>query len=280
MTSQQNVFEGSEPEARAFIKSITRTPYVYILLRPCHTPFYVGKGTEGRAFEHVLEALRGHRTIERNPFKSNVIRKIVATGETIRYRIDSLHQDGQSAEDREKMLIRSIGRLHEGGPLTNLAAGGGDGAAPYSTKKRASNLWGASEHEETRRLNAFFQSIEQVKSVPIKALSRYANSIRRTTTMTKPRAIKPRSAGALVASAICHDIHLAEGAKIPRRFVYDGIEAIIENGACEDVTGLKIVRVTAPRDPSDEVLVLGPQAPLLIRRLIGDEKLRRMGAWW
>jgi hypothetical protein len=278
MNIHQPVFEGGESEARAFIKNVGRSPYVYILLRPCQTPFYVGKGTGGRAFEHVLEALRGHRTIEGNPFKCNVIRKIIEAGKTVRYRIDSLHKDGPSADEREKTLIQCIGRLHDGGPLTNLAAGGGQGAAPYSTEKRTSNLSGASKHEETRRLNAFFQSIERVKSVPIKAVSRYGTSVRRTTTMTKPQGFKPRSAGALVASAICHDIQLVEGANIPRQFIYDGIESIIENGACENITGLDIVRVTASCYPSDEVLVLGPQAPALIRQLIGDEKLRRLGA--
>ncbi len=232
-----------------------------------------------RAFDHVLEARRRHRTSEQNPYKCNVIRMIEAAGSQILYRIDSLHDEKPLARRREATLIQSIGRLHEDGPLTNLAGGhdNPDFVAPRSREKHASSLFGEAEHPETRALNSFFQSIQRVKSVPIKSFALFRNKVRPTTMKTKPAVFSPRNAGAIVASAICHGIPLMAGAEIPRRFVYNGIEAVIENGVCENITGRGVASIRAARDPAEEEIILGSKASALIVRLMGAAKLNALG---
>lgn len=274
-----NTYEGSESDVRQFLAQTTHTAYVYVLQRPDGTPFYVGKGKNQRIFEHVMEARLRHRTLEANPYKCNVIRKLEAMGGEVRYRIDSLHLDEVSALKREGELIRHIGRLHEGGPLTNLAGGTDNpgSPSPHSTEKHAKSLSGEADDPDTRTLNRFFQSIQAVKSVPIKPLKRFHSRLRHTTMQTKPDAFSCRNAGAIIASALCHGIALVPGAHIPRRFTYNGIEAVIENGVCENITGRGIARITVVKDPGDECIVLGPDAPQLIIKLIGLAKLNKMG---
>jgi hypothetical protein len=43
------------------MSSIPQSYYVYVLARPDGTPFYVGKGKNGRIFEHDKEARSGHK---------------------------------------------------------------------------------------------------------------------------------------------------------------------------------------------------------------------------
>lgn len=273
------LFEGPEADLRHFLQATTSPSYVYILARPDGTPFYVGEGKNARVFQHAQEARLAHRALEGNPYKCNVIRKIEAAGGAIVYRIDSLHPDKASAQRREGALIRMIGRLHEGGPLTNLAAGVDNPGtpAPHSTEKHAKSLSGEADDPETRALNLFFQSIQPVKSVPIKPLRRFRSRVRRTTMQTKPDQFSPRNAGAIVASALCHGLALAPGVRIPRRFTYDGIEAIIENGVCENITGRRVAVIDPAGDPCDEHIILGPTAPGLIEGLLGTRKLANLG---
>ena len=272
-------FQGPDTALHCFLKTAPKMAYVYILARPDGTPFYVGEGKNGRVFDHVQEARLAHRSIEVNPYKCNVIRKIEAAGEFITYQIDSFHADKAAAQRREGELIRQMGRLHEGGPLTNLAPGRENpGApAPYSTEKHAKSLSGEADDPETRALNLFFQSIQAVKSVPIKPLHKFRSRVRRTTMETKPDKFSARNAGAIVASALCNGLTLAPGARIPRRFVYDGIKAIIENGVCENITGRRVALVEEAVDPSDEHIVLGREAPRIIIGLLGAQKLERLG---
>lgn len=273
------VFQGNETEARAFLTSAQATAYVYILRRPCGTPFYVGEGGSWRVFDHALEARRAHRRIEQNPYKCNVIRKVEAEGAQIIYEIESLHLRKPDARRREGELILQLGRAHEGGPLSNLAGGHGnpDQVAPQSREKHQKSLSGEAGHPETRALNLFFQSIATVKSVPIKSLKVFRKRVRHTTMETKPDAFSARNAGAIVASAVCHGLRLEAGAEIPRLFVYDGIDAIIENGVCENITGRGIARVAPVDDPFQEKIVLSPSAVKLIRNLIGPAKLEILG---
>lgn len=272
-------FEGDEAQLRVFLGRAPQFPYVYILARPEGTPFYVGEGKDRRVFQHAREARLAHRSVELNPYKCNVIRKIENSGQTIIYRIESFHTDKSSAQRREGELIRSIGRLHEGGPLTNLAGGqeNSGSPAPYSTEKHAKSLSGEADDPQTRTLNMFFQSIATVKSVPIKPLRTFRSRVRRTTMQTKPDKFSSRNAGAIVASAVCHGITIRSGAVIPRRFIYSGIEAVIENGVCENITGRRVAVVSEADDPLDEKIVLGQTAPRLIQDLLGGSKLRDLG---
>lgn len=273
------VFEGSEGQLRLFLESAPLSSYVYILARPDGTPFYVGEGKNARVFQHAQEARLAHQSLEGNPYKCNVIRKIENSGHAITYRIEGFYTDKSSAQKREGELIRSIGRLHEGGPLTNLAGGqeNSGSPAPYSTEKHAKSLSGEADDPQTRALNMFFQSITVVKSVPIKPLRTFRSRVRRTTMQTKPDKFSSRNAGAIVASALCHGITVQSGALIPRRFIYSGIEAVIENGVCENITGQRVAAVTEAADPLDEKIVLGRMAPSLIRDLLGDRKLQALG---
>lgn len=145
-------FSGDQSSAKRFLRAHTGKFYVYILSRPNGRPFYVGKGMNGRAFEHEAEARRNHPVGESNPFKCNVMRKIIRDGAAILYEIDSFYEQDQQALclEREAMLISKHKRLHEGGVLTNLAGGLGNtsGAAPFSLDRHAATLSGEPEKTE------------------------------------------------------------------------------------------------------------------------------------
>jgi hypothetical protein len=107
--------------------------YVYLLLRPDGTPFYVGKGKEKRLFFHEREALGDGRS-----HKLNTIRAISRGGQQIGYEIVAFYEDQSECHQREVAEIRRIGRHDlKTGPLTNLTDGG-EGTAGLSeeTKKR------------------------------------------------------------------------------------------------------------------------------------------------
>src|SRR3546814_19930359 len=78
-----------------------------------------------------------------------------------------------------------------------------------------------------------FRSIGPVDSVPVKPISQL-KPIRPTTPHPSPRQPKPRNAFALVASAAANGIMVTHGAQIPRRFMYEGVDAIIENGVARE----------------------------------------------
>jgi hypothetical protein len=89
--------------------------YVYVLARPNGSPFYVGKGTGTRIYDHDNEARCGHQC-----YKCNVIRKIWRNGGQIhRYTVFTTN-DEQEAFDYERELISLYGRK----TLTNLTDGG------------------------------------------------------------------------------------------------------------------------------------------------------------
>src|SRR3546814_2989387 len=86
------LFDGNRENADRYLKSLAGRFYVYVLYRPDGRPFYVGKGQNRRALEHEAEARRAHPFGESNPFKCNVIRKIIRKGGGIRYVIDSTYE--------------------------------------------------------------------------------------------------------------------------------------------------------------------------------------------
>lgn len=89
--------------------------YVYILCRPNGKPFYVGKGSGNRVYDHEREAKRGHQC-----HKCSVIRKIWRSGsEVVRYTVFET-DDEQAAFDHERELIALYGR----DSLANKSDGG------------------------------------------------------------------------------------------------------------------------------------------------------------
>lgn len=112
--------------------------YTYVLLDPRYPgyyrygrwvfhylPFYVGKGKRGRCFVHEHSALKSSRSTP----KLNKIRKILASGLSVRIRVVRRNLTDSEARELEIALIGRIGRL-EGlsnerkGPLVNLTIGG------------------------------------------------------------------------------------------------------------------------------------------------------------
>lgn len=276
-----SIFSGSRHEAQSFTTSRSEGYYVYVLCRPDGRPFYVGKGKGSRLVQHELEALRHHPVGETNPFKCNVIRKIRNSGGSVLYRIDSWY--GLDAEAdcllRETELINRLGRLHEGGPLTNLASGLGSsaGSSPFSRQKHEDTLSGIPENNAERAtLNRFLQGVGPVKSVPIKPIGQISR-ILPTTPHSSPRKPTSRCAYALIASAIAHELGLVPGVRVPRQLTYDGVDGIIENGVARDILKAGMAELVPADDPVlEQFLLLECHIDMLVA-LYGREQLEDRG---
>jgi hypothetical protein len=106
-------------------------PYCYELFGRTvifsHEPFYIGKGKRNRMDQHVTEA----RNKQNKSRKDNLIRKLLRLNHPILIRRMSTLRAEAVAFALEKLLIRTIRRHTEGGPLLNLASGG-HGASGYT----------------------------------------------------------------------------------------------------------------------------------------------------
>lgn len=100
--------------------------YVYALLRPDGSPFYVGCGkVQSRGFQRIAFHEREARDLNIRTHKANTIRKILVDGGVVGYRIESWHASECAMFAAERRLIAKVGRADEGrGPLTNWSAGG------------------------------------------------------------------------------------------------------------------------------------------------------------
>jgi hypothetical protein len=275
------MFEGGRSGAEAYLKSVAGRYYVYVLCRPDRQPFYVGKGINKRALEHEAEARRNHPIGESNPFKCNVIRKIIRDGGSIIYRIDAVFEPARQQDclEREASLIAQHRRLHEGGCLTNLVGGVGNmaGAAPFSLERHADTLSGQPrDNPERAVLNGFLQGIGPVGSVPVKPVGQIAR-ILPTTPHPQPRSPTLRCAYALVASATASGVELRPGARVPRAFSYQGVAAIIENGVARDLVKAGMAELVAGASPKDEAFELGVSQIELLIQLVGREALTQRG---
>jgi len=274
-------FSGTRAELEGYLLSISGRHYVYALCRPDETPFYIGKGRKRRAIEHELEADRHHPFGETNPFKCNVIRKLKRGGGSILYRIIASYGDGGEAAclAKEAELIARYKRLHEGGPLTNLAGGVGSaaGSSPFSLEKHSKTLAGEPENNPQRAiLNLFLLGIGTVDSVPIKPVSQM-NRILPSTPHPNPRRASARCAYALIASAIAHGMTLEAGMLIPRSFTYEGVEAIIENGVSRDILKAGMAKLIVASSPSDEMYEIDMGQVELLISIFGETACRDRG---
>ena len=98
--------------------------YVYGLFDNPYVPFYIGKGKDKRAYDHIGEARRGSHLPVHKKIRSmddEPVVKILASG---------LTED--DAYELEELAIMTVGRRYDKtGPLLNLSCGGKGGRAGH-----------------------------------------------------------------------------------------------------------------------------------------------------
>ncbi|WP_170794286.1 GIY-YIG nuclease family protein [Ruegeria sp. HKCCD7221] len=275
--SEAKIFEGSKEECKAFLSEYSGY-YVYILRRPDGRPFYVGKGIGDRVFNHEVEA-RHPNDRKSNSYKLNVIRSLWRQGSSVVYEIAYQGDDEQDAYDEEARLISQIRRLHEGGPLTNLAPGGGNstGISPISKRKHAATLGGIPENNPERAIvNRYLLSVGVMDSIAIKPISQLT---------VKPSLILPkkkggptlRQAAVLVASAAINGKSLDGACQIPRKLIVDDVPAIIENGVSCRILLTEMASIIAAENPVDEIFALNAQQSRVVVNIVGVKKCFDLG---
>jgi len=271
------LFHGDDLGCKAFLAQQSGH-YVYILRRPDGRPFYVGKGYGPRVFQHENEARHPNNRLS-NAYKLNVIRSIWRSGLKPMYEIDLVTSSPEEAYAREAALIGLFRRLHEGGPLTNLAAGGGStaGPAPASVERHSATLGGIpDDNPERATLNGFVLSIAPMDSVVVKPVGQF---IARPTVRfpNKSRKLSLRQAVAVLASAAANGISMSGACRIPRRIVVDSVAGLVENGVSCDLLTSNAVSVDAGNDPADECFVLSEAQAAAIVGLLGRQKCLDLG---
>ncbi|MBL0402897.1 GIY-YIG nuclease family protein [Microvirga aerilata] len=268
---------GPQSLCKEFLRSVGGF-YVYILRRPDGRPFYVGKGVGDRVFAHENEA-RHPNDWRSNAYKLNVIRSIWRSGKVVTYEIDYVGDDEEIVYAREAKLIGHFKRLHEGGPLTNLAPGGGatTGAAPVSKEKHSTTLGGIPDNNPERAtLNGYILSIADMKSVVLKPTEQF---VARPTQRYPNKSMAPslRQAVALVASAAANGIALDGGCNIPRRVVVEGVSGLVENGVACDVVTSGLGALIPNANPADECFQLTADQARIVVGLVGIRKCVDLG---
>ncbi len=111
--------------------------YTYIYLdtsKILPEPFYVGKGKNSRAYDHLKEAQQSTK----NTHKLNKIRKILEKPNDLHIKIINTQSEDEAYE-LEEFLVSEIGCLHipgfNVGPLTNQRPGGLGGRSDMATVK-------------------------------------------------------------------------------------------------------------------------------------------------
>ncbi|QWY83293.1 putative homing endonuclease protein [Rhizobium phage RHph_X2_25] len=105
--------------ALAEIKLRKERFYVYMLVRPDGSIFYVGKGQKRRIYEHERYAKGNSRKR-----LYSIMRKIWRSGNDVLYRLHAFFDDESSAHAEEARLISLFGKVEEGGLLANVTDGG------------------------------------------------------------------------------------------------------------------------------------------------------------
>ncbi|MEL7691907.1 GIY-YIG nuclease family protein [Citromicrobium bathyomarinum] len=271
------LFHGDSAGCKAFLGQGSQH-YVYVLRRPDGRPFYVGKGIGQRVFQHENEARHPNNRLS-NAHKLNVIRSIWRSGNAPTYEIDFVTDDPAAAYARETDLITHFGRLHEGGPLTNRAAGGGStaGPAPISKERHSATLGGnPRDNPERAILNRFVLGIAEMGSVVIKPIGQFI--AKPTVKFPKStRSLSLRQAVAVAASAAANGILMDGACRIPRKLVIEDVAGLIENGvSCDLLTSGSVTLLTAP-DPEDECFDLSAAQAGAVIDLIGLRKASDLG---
>jgi uncharacterized protein len=215
-------------EIEAQLSSANGRFYVYRLLRPNGTPFYVGKGQNRRVFFHESESKGAGLS-----HKLNTIRHIISTGQALRYEIAEFYEREEECHAREVAEILRIGRHDlKTGPLTNLTSGGeGTSGLAEETKQRIdANLHGPDAPGERGIANRFFLKLcSETRSVPVRPASESTPIA--LVAHRQPKAPSKRMAAALAASAIANRVLLEPGCVIPRKMSVEDKVMVIENGA-------------------------------------------------
>lgn len=160
--------------------------YVYVLARPDGTPFYVGKGSGRRVFEHETEARSGHRC-----HKCSVIRKIWKTGGELQRYIIFETDDEQEAYSHEQEQIALYGLAS----LTNLNAGGEGSISPKQEIRdriRAGQIASWDDPEQRSKRTAINRKAAATPESRTRhrdaSIARYANPQERVKTSTALKA--------------------------------------------------------------------------------------------
>ena len=141
--------------------------YVYIFLDPRkqgeyiygeysfkYEPFYVGKGRYKRLKSHLYPA-----SLRKSSYKNNKLNKIIKDGfDPLEFSlVIQKDMSNKNALSLELEMIKLIGRTCDGGTLTNIALGGGEGTEgsvrSESSKKNMSNIikrWRQEHPEEVK----------------------------------------------------------------------------------------------------------------------------------
>ena len=236
------MINSSREVARSQLNAAKGQYYVYILSRPCGTPFYVGKGIGDRVFCHERDAinttLRSH--------KLNTIRVLHAASAPIQYSVEIMASEEEALE-RERFLILRHGRHDLGtGPLTNMTDGG-EGPANFSEETRQRHrdtLAGVLEDGSPRSaVNAFFKRVGvPVESIPIKPWGE--RRLEPLAPHPRPRKPTPRQAAALVATVIGNSAILHPGTRLHRVFDFENGTAFLENGVGRDLLKSGMIRLS------------------------------------
>lgn len=129
--------------------------YVYILCRPNGKPFYVGKGSGRRIYDHDNEARSGHRC-----HKCNIIRKIWQQGgEVQRYTVFTT-DDQDEAYAYEREMVAMFGRENLANGTDGGMGGMGHKATPEERARRSAfrkAMWNDPEYRA--RMTAMSQAL-------------------------------------------------------------------------------------------------------------------------
>ena len=109
--------------------------YTYVLIDPINNKiFYVGKGQKKRMYDHVDNVKRGRIPNGTNTYLERKIKKILKSGNKVKYKKVFITEIDQEAFNKEIELIKEIGLKN----LCNLTEGGEGCCMSEETKRKLS----------------------------------------------------------------------------------------------------------------------------------------------